>query len=1487
MAIDRLAQEFLARRRRGERPTVEEFAARFPELAERIRAVFPAVALVDELGPATERSSDGRPAPAVDSGQVGDYRIVREIGRGGMGVVYEAEQVSLGRRVALKLMPTGARSGPKHRGRFEREAKAAARLHHTNIVPVFGVGEHEGAPYYVMQLIEGRGLDAVIGELRREAAAAARTPAAPADTFPDSTRDAAAEDVARSLLDGRYAGTGPSRTPAGERTPDGEALDGLETATDRDATASFTPDPVAACIPPARPAPLAGAAPPRPAPRASSSSLLVGTGPAGSGRQRARAFWAAVARLGSQVADALAYAHAQGIVHRDIKPSNILIDAHGSAWVADFGLAKADDAASLTETGDVLGTLRYMPPEAFEGRSGPLGDVYSLGLTLYELIALRPAFDETDRARLIRAVTEGSPPPLRPLRPDVPRDLETIVHKATEHDPAHRYTTAAALAEDLRRFLDDRPIAARRVSAAEKLWRLCRRNPLPASLATAFVLALAAGAAGSAYYAFREGRANAELSYRNAELTGANERVRTRYDLAVEAIKTFHTGVTEDFLLKEPQFQRQRDGLLKSAFDFYERLGRLLEAETDPASRRALLQANFAVATLAAKVGRVEDALALHRRVLVGREALAAESVADAEARADIGRSLTAVAALLNETGHTDEGLAMLREAERRLSESEGARSPATRAALAACRRVIGSLLFAIGRGDEALQTLGLARADQEALAAAPGASSEERRSLADTLGTIGKLLSDTGRFREAEAEFHASQELMIRLAEENPAVTEFRQGLAVSHSTLGILLARTRRAREAEAEFRASLKLLQQLADENPAVSGFRNHLADIHDNLAKIFGEMGQIREAEVEHRASLEHRRRLADENPRVAIFRGRLAGSHSLVGQLMAQMSRFREAEAEFLAAVEILKQLAKENPTLTEFRIRLAQGYQGLGASLVQTGQSRKAEVEYRRALEFYAPLAEENPAVREFRIEMSACRSNLGSVLLEMGQTREAEAEYRAALAAQQKLVEENSEVPRFRDSLARTHINIARMLRAMGRAAEAETEYRTALELRRRLAEENPTIPDYPESLASCHCDVGDLLWRTGRIREGEAEYRAALAIQEKLAEENPAMPDFRSSLAAFHNDLGALLVETTSRTREAEAEYRTALAIRRRLVKEHPAVTAYLRGLAQSFENFAGLLFTTGRIQEAIAEYRTTRDLYQQLVATSPAVSGYRGSLANSHSTLGTVLIQAGLLPEAEAELHIALGLLEQLAKDNPMIIEFRFQLGYCHNSLGFLLSQSGKLSEAVAEYRTARELYQRLVNADPTYAEWRSRLAIAQFNIARTQAKMGDTTAARAEHRIGLDLMRQLAAEDPRMPEYQLNSAAVLSEIGSTLMREARFAEALDTFRAACSTLERPPILAPPGLYDLACYQSKAAGAAADPRSGAPAGEARAEADRAMATLRRAVEGGFRHVAHMRTDTDLDLLRGRPDFQALMLDAAFPESPFAAGPTAGSTR
>jgi formylglycine-generating enzyme required for sulfatase activity/serine/threonine protein kinase len=464
-----IADEFVEAFRQGQHPSVEEFAQRYPEHADEIRDMLPALMLMEQAKTADDSPGQQRPASTPPLRQLGDYQILREVGRGGMGVVYEARQLSLGRHVAIKVLASHALLDPRQLGRFQREARAAAKLHHTNIVPVFGVGEQDGLHYYVMQLIAGLGLDVVLDELRRLRQSGGKQPPtlgeAPGRPTP-VTPDVSAADVARALLTGVF------------RRPDPSSV--LTTA-------------------PGKPAPEADLRAPSAARAADTSATihLPGQSEGSTLGDSGSRYWQSVARVGVQVADALAHAASQGVLHRDIKPSNLLLDETGNVWVTDFGLAKAaSDSDNLTQSGDIVGTLRYLAPERFNGQGDLRSDTYSLGLTLYELLVLRPAFDEADRNKLVKQVMHDQPVRPRKLNPTVPRDLETVVLKAIARDPAHRYQTPADMAEDLKRFVEDRPVRARRTSTAEQFWRWCRRNPLPAGLLAGIVLVFLAGFAG-------------------------------------------------------------------------------------------------------------------------------------------------------------------------------------------------------------------------------------------------------------------------------------------------------------------------------------------------------------------------------------------------------------------------------------------------------------------------------------------------------------------------------------------------------------------------------------------------------------------------------------------------------------------------------------------------------------------------------------------------------------------------------------------------------------------------------------------------------------------------------------------------------------------------------------------------------------------------------------------------------------------------------
>ncbi len=511
------------------------FADHHPEMVERIREPFPTVLEMaqsgSDLGPETSPFLSGVNGHATVPRVLGEYRLVREIGRGGMGVVYEAVQESLGRHVAVKVLPDGRRLAPNQLERFIREAKAAALLHHTNIVPVFGVGEHEGVRYYAMQYIEGQGLDSVLAEVRRLRRDAPEPPAG---------RDGPTLSLAAGVAQGLW--TGDFRRP-------GSPAD-LASTVDSPGPATGGPgEPL-----PARPEDESVG-------RADSTSSILGPTEAHYHRS--------VARLAAQVAEALAHAHAHGILHRDIKPANILMDTQGTAWVTDFGLAKSEGSDELTNPGDIVGTLRFMAPERYRGCSDTRGDVYSLGVTLYEMLTTEPAFAATERAALVDQVMHEEPRRPRAIDPTIPRDLETIVLKAIAREPEARYPSAGELAEDLRRYLTDRPIRARRIGAAKRAWRWARRNPttavLAASLAAVFVAGLPLVTAlwlrsSHLYRLSEERRADAEASLAQAR----------------GAVDDYLTTVSESTLLRSsaPGLQPLRRRLLEAALRYYQEFAR-------------------------------------------------------------------------------------------------------------------------------------------------------------------------------------------------------------------------------------------------------------------------------------------------------------------------------------------------------------------------------------------------------------------------------------------------------------------------------------------------------------------------------------------------------------------------------------------------------------------------------------------------------------------------------------------------------------------------------------------------------------------------------------------------------------------------------------------------------------------------------------------------------------------------------------------------
>ncbi len=437
--VERLLYECLERLEEGGATALEELLARHPAQAPLVRAELSRLGAVGML----DRADDGTGAPTP--GQVGDFRLHRRIGGGGMGVVYEAEQLSLGRRVAVKLMRPERLVLAGARARFRREVEAVARLHHPGIVPIHAVGEEKGLPWFAMELVAGCTLADLLRELE-----------------PERERSFAAVDLAHAVA-------------VATRARGHDVLGAAE------APAAVLPD---------------------------------------------ATFEDAVARIVRQVAEALEHAHGRGIVHRDVKPSNVAVTPTGRALLLDFGLAFQGFASRLTREGEQPGSLPYMAPEQVRGDGSVDGraDVYSLGVTLYEFLTLRPAFRERSSDAVRARILAGEFARPRALRTTIPRDLETVCLTAMERDASRRYATAGDFARDLGHVLSRQPIEARRAGVVLRAARWSQRHPLAsASLLAGIPLAIAALAALA--WTERKGRRLAETEQRKVLLLSDSKRL--------------------------------------------------------------------------------------------------------------------------------------------------------------------------------------------------------------------------------------------------------------------------------------------------------------------------------------------------------------------------------------------------------------------------------------------------------------------------------------------------------------------------------------------------------------------------------------------------------------------------------------------------------------------------------------------------------------------------------------------------------------------------------------------------------------------------------------------------------------------------------------------------------------------------------------------------------------------------------------------------
>ena len=789
-------EEYLNELNAGQRPDRSEFLQRFPDIADQLGRVLPGLEFVKSTGSELGHSPQAAPSePIHPLATLGDFRIVREIGRGGMGVVYEAEQLSLGRSVALKVLPFAAMLDQRHLKRFKNEAHAAATLHHTNIVPVYAVGQERGVHYYAMQFIEGQTLEEIVADLRKMEGLDGK----------DDESDTGRSQLASDFASGKFAS---------QRSPG-----------PHDVTSDFSPE-TETDRPDADPAVTDA-----------ETKREVQASIATHQSTKSPAYFRSVAELAIQVAEALDHAHEAGVTHRDIKPSNLILDARGKVWITDFGLARLESDPGMTMTGDLVGTLRYMSPEQAMAQRVVIDhrtDVYSLGVTLYELLALRPAFSGDDRQELLRQIAFEEPRKLRRVNSSVPADLETIVLKATAKSANERYATAQDLADDLRRYLTDEPIKAKRPTLAQRTAKWSRRNKVLVGAAVVVLILTTLGLAISTVLISRErslvdSQRQVAEGERDAARKARNEAQQAR-DEADEA-RQLAEQVTQFLIDAFRSADPTRDGHTITVAELLEQASKRAKEE--------LTDEPLLMASLLAVAGQTYLGLGLPHEateVLGVAHAIRCEHLGPGHL--DTLEPTNDLARALDSLGRYDEAIEMFEETLISLRKAVGHEHECTLVTM----NNLAAAYRSSGRCDKAIEL------HEETLKSMRKVLGSEHPDTLTSMNNLAECYMSVGRYDEAIEMFEETLKSQRKiLGPEHPHMLTSMGNLATAYGSVG-------RCDEALELIEETLQLSQNVyGPEHP------NTLASMA-NLAMVYQNGGYYDEAVERYEATLQLRRQI---------------------------------------------------------------------------------------------------------------------------------------------------------------------------------------------------------------------------------------------------------------------------------------------------------------------------------------------------------------------------------------------------------------------------------------------------------------------------------------------------------------------------------------------------------------------------------------------------------------------------------------------------
>lgn len=835
----------------------------------------------------------------------------------------------------------------------------------------------------------------------------------------------------------------------------------------------------------------------------------------------------AAAELLLTLSRAVAYAHEQGIVHRDLKPENIVLAGDGTPKITDFGLARQLLSADVAQhprseafpSGAVVGTPNYMAPEQYEpgSRVGPAADVYALGAILYEALTGRPPFRGETALDVWELVRWQEPVSPRRLVPKVPRDLETICLKCLAKKPKQRYASAAALADDLRRYLAGEPVMARPVGRVERAVRWCRRYPAVAALTGGIAATLLCGmfvSASLAVWAIREKNSAAEHARQEQ---AARELADLHFQQAEKAVEEYHTGIEDDVQLKEADFFRLRQRLLASAVPFYEEFVRQKPGDAVLEAKRG--RAYGRLAALRRQVGQLEQAADDYRQM---RTIFLRLKTTDVGVRMDLARSHHGLADVLTELGQHREaqieyGLGL--ELYQRLM-AEHPDDAGCRKQLAMCRRNLGLLLNTMGKRDQAALELRDARTIAAELAAAHPDVAEYRGDLAAIHSYLANIL---GAEDEAEAFHREAVDSFQQLTAQFPNEPEYRLGLGTAQLHRSAYLGNLRKQyEESLAEGRAALALRKQLAAEFPAIPEYRRQLALSHRSLSVALLRLAKREEAEAELQTALALLKRLTAEFPAIPAYRSALARVHADLGSQLQGLDKLPEAEAALRQSAVIPRQLVVDVPTVPDYRRALAGTQYELGMLLARSKRYSEAEGELAKANELHQELLAQFSADSDLLYGLALGHGNLGVVFYRLKRLDEAKAQDRAAISLYCQLIERSPDNLRYHSGAATTYRNLAAALRKDGETDEARQRYNEAAAHRVKILQAAPTNAKHAEYLRGDYHGVGDMaLLQKDHAAAADAADKLAQVWPDNAADAELAARFFGRCVELAQNDM------------------------------------------------------------------------------------------------------------------------------------------------------------------------------------------------------------------------------------------------------------------------------------------------------------------------------------------------------------------------------